>query len=321
MSNRKQLTIEDLINYYYDASDFIVNELGEIDFKLDEFLSKEDGVPLRDSDIQEIMSMLKRENILRANLNKYLRKANYLSTIMSLKKIGRQQTLLKTVSPLGINFGGIRLGSLCWAFYCDFYYGTKEPLAPEGERFVTTTFYAKKVAVWIGMYSTSIPNVNYKIGDLCTYEFPYSNSESVIHQKYWNMAYQKAKEAGIENKLKSIQIKFFYEGIAFNPQTGEWQQANLIFQYECDSNHCWRSTGNEKLPYRPDLPGERHFEGKVRVEKYYLKTNGGCCYGGDVGGMWCTEAKWANRHCKGCFAPDASGSQNFASIPFRVVDN
>ncbi|WP_456396528.1 hypothetical protein [Thermococcus sp.] len=78
-----------------------------------------------------------------------------------------------------------------------------------------------------------------------------------------------------------------------------------VWKVDCHKNECWLTS------YRPDLPEHPN---EVIAEEYfklYVNENWlSCCNGGDVG----SSCAWANRHCGGCFAPDASRAQNFAWV-------
>ncbi len=108
--------------------------------------------------------------------------------------------------------------------------------------------------------------------------------------------------------LSIIQIKYFYSGQAYNPYTGSYQKAVLIWQFDCDEGGCFLTSYNPHLP-DPNNPTyiPYVYTTLLRVDWYNLYDN--CCYGPDN-----PECNWANGHCYGCFAPDDSASQNFAWV-------
>ena len=136
----------------------------------------------------------------------------------------------------------------------------------------------QKVRVWVGMYSTTVPNVNYMIGEYCTATFTTNMTY------YWNRA--KNKNSG----TKSIEIKWFY--LADHGST----TYNVIWQGRKNSSREWYSYGR----YTTTNP---QF-GTYQIDCF--EDHHACCVY-----TW-YNCDWCNTHCGGCFACDPSGSQNFS---------
>ncbi|WP_324734772.1 hypothetical protein VFC49_05980 [Thermococcus sp. SY098] len=305
-------SVEELITFYRQASELTFYKTALIDLKISsEFESDMYNMTL-------VVQLLQKRKYLWNKIYEYLTKRDELYTLSRLWDTQNYQIEPKILDvPDFCYYNGriwicseIREGYLQDEECCLTYYGIKQPL-PENVEITFTN--VEPTVVWIGMYSSQNPDISFHFADWCTYTFPSDNDENTIKTLYWDTAYELARSLG--EPLRSIQIKFFYKAYAQNPDSGDIQEANLIYQYECyytsaGTVGCWPSPGygGTKLPLNPLNPGIIKTE--VTVFPYYLACK---CYG-DCGGYGCSYAKWANGHCNGCFAPDESTSQNFATI-------
>lgn len=304
---REDINLEWLISYYQQASELTFDKILEIEYRLQGLTNNTSK-----TSSQEILSLLNEKRMLWHRLNEYENEKTRLMMIKNLKSIGRKQILLKSqgIHPMAVEFGGIHAGSSCSSSYCYNFYGKKPSLNRPGDNYGTAEFNVYPRAVWVGLYLSKEPRISTFWGEYCTYTFPSTNDKNEMKSIYWTRAVElAAMHLGSYFKYSgSIQIKFFYGGQAKNHNTGKWQISNLIFQYECNDEACWISGPREPLPRYPSSSTQGTYY--IFVWKDHLI--GGCCKGGDDGGSSCFGAVWGNRHCGGCFAPDASASQNFA---------
>ncbi|USH00921.1 hypothetical protein K1720_06420 [Thermococcus argininiproducens] len=310
---RKDVNLDWFIAYYRQAVELTFDEYIETDTKLREAIKEVKG---SNATIEDVLKLIERRRGIWDEIYAYLEERDKLQTLKKLKELGKQQIMIKTITgiqPLAYNFGGINEGSSCLSWSCP----PTMSYPPLPEYTPVYYSYASPTTVWVGLYNSSTPNVNKFWGEYCTYEFP---STSTDVKKYWDWAIEKANSKGFYafKDVGSIQVKLFYSGSAYNPNNGEYQESNLIWQFECHKNpkdgknECWVGSYKPKLPpYPSTVMFDQYFE--LYVYKYVLK----CCKGGDVG----NSCKWSNRHCGGCFAPDASSSQNFAWInrPYQEI--
>ncbi len=250
---------------------------------------------------------------LQEKLNTHIIDSALLEEYLRLRETGKQQTLLQsaTVTPLVINYGGLPKGYLCCPddpYYCSLCEYPKQILSdnfyasPWTHTDGFATFYnLQPVGVWVGMYQSPTPDEDYYWGMYCTEEFPSTNNPNEIWNIYWLYATELANSPSFEDH-GSIQINFFYDGTAYNYFTGHYQTANLIYQYNCNKNGCYKSPILDPLPSNP-----RYHPSPYTDTLYIYVKVLACCNGGLVG----SSCKWANRHCSSCFAPDESKSQNF----------
>jgi hypothetical protein len=307
---REDIDLDWLISYYQQASELTFDKILKIEYQLQGLTNNMSEISNVSS--QKILTLLNEERMLWHRLNEYENEKTRLMMIRNLKSIGRKQILLTShgISPMAVEFGGIRTGSSCSSWYCYNFYGKKPSLNQPGDNYGTAEFNVYPRAVWVGLYLSKEPRISTFWGEYCTYAFPSINDKNEIKSIYWTRAVElAAMHLGSYFKHSgSIQIKFLYGGQAKNQNTGKWQTSNLIFQYECNDETCWISGPRQPLPRYPSSPTQGTYY--IFVWKDHLI--GGCCKGGDDGGGSCFGAVWGNRHCGGCFAPDASASQNFA---------
>ena len=301
---RKDVDLDWFIAYYTQAAELTFDEYFEADIEL--------NLRLKSGNItdKEAIQLLNKRKKLSEEIFEYLKERDKLQTIKNLNELGRKQLMMKTigVEPLGIY--GISQGYSCNT--CP----SKATLLPSTSNPEGTPgtsvyyYYASPVAVWVGMHITETPQESGYIGQYCTYELPSSKTDV---RKYWWWAESKFEEIckDCEFDLESIQVKVFYAGLARNSNSGQDQRANLIWQFECNKNECYLTSYRPELRDNPDDPiiGEYFL---LYVNPYCLA----CCNGGDVG----STCLWSNRHCSGCFAPDASASQYFPWVnhPYQM---
>jgi len=303
---RKDVDLEWFIAFYRQAGELTFDEYIETDMKLKETIKE---IKAGNATVEDALGLIEKKKQIWDRIYAYLEERDKLQTLKKLKELGRKQTIMKTagIQPLAYNFGGINEGSSCLSVTCYFDYGDKDTLPgvndPSNAESAPLVYYSffYPVAVWVGLYDSSSPNATKFWGEYCTYEFP---STSTDVKKYWDWAVEKANSRGFYSfkDAGSIQVKLFYDGSAYNPKEGTYQESNIIWQFECNKTGCWVINYRLKLLSEPDLG---HY-----AEYYKLYVYAGvlsCCKNGDVGSF----CKWANRHCGGCFAPDESKSQNF----------
>ena len=306
---RKDVNLDWFIAFYRQAGELTFDEYIETDMKLREALKE---VKAGNATIDDALELIEKRKRIWDKIYGYLKERDKLQTLKKLKELGKQQTIMKTmgIEPLAYNFGGIAEGSSCSSIACYLNYGYKDTLPGVYDIYETGTNPPEKVyyqvfspvAVWVGIYQSSTPDIDYFWGEYCTYEFP---STSTDVKKYWDKAVELHPGSQFED-FGSIQVKLFYDGIAYNPKEGSYQESNIIWQFECNKNGCWVTSYHPKLLSPPDVT-YRNQEYMLYIYARVLE----CCSGGDVSSLTC---KWANRHCGGCFAPDESKSQNFAVV-------
>jgi hypothetical protein len=312
---REDVDLEWFQGYYLQAKELIMYKRAltdvEIKKKLEEL--KKDQSNINDEDIQYILKRLDKMKVLQEKLNTHIIDSTILDEYIKLRTLGRQQVIKsQIITPLSTptNYGGLPIGYSCGS--C----ATPKPILsydqgiPGEHTLGYATFYnLQPIGVWVGMYLSSSPDEDYYWGMYCTEYFPSTNSLSTIKAVYWehavDLAYDISPEFGedFENS-GSIQIKFFYDGTAYNyfSTPNEYQVANLIYQYNCNKNGCYKSRILRALPSNP-----QYHPTPYSTELYIYVRVLACCNGGLVG----SSCKWANRHCSSCFAPDESKSQNF----------
>ncbi|AEH25142.1 coiled-coil domain-containing protein [Pyrococcus yayanosii] len=263
--------------------------------------------------VNRIFLLINNQSILWNQLREYaalrddLQTKSLLSNSNSLAISGAGNHNCQLKSNGKINCREIQRG-----YYEDFecclsFYRILSPL----KSYQTYTFVGlTPVAVWVGMYSSEFPNVDYHIGDWCTYTFPPDNRESTIRDIYWETAREIGRNWGLN--VKSIQIKFFYSARVYRQETRKYEETNLIFQYDCyfsgESVRCLPSPAYRKSLFADPQSPPYRYTTKIVTNPYWLV----CKSGGNCNGYGCQYAKWANAHCGGCFAPDKSASQYFA---------
>ena len=303
---KKNIDLGWLIAYYQQAGELTFDEYIKTDIELQNVV-KHIETNNSSSNINDILKLLNKKRELNSQIHTYAEERDKLIVLYHLIEKAKKQKfeLIKTgnIEPLAIHLGGIHQREECDCSNLE----TKRTLPGVSSQYdatyapyVTYTDFRPSV-VWIGMYSTDQPYYWAFWGDFCTYEFPETRNDIV---QYWMWAIQKAQENHWDG-LRSIQVKMFYEGHALNTnyQPTYTQEANIIWQFDCNQDGCWAVT-NRLFPL--ENPDTTHYyeSYKLYVNAYYL----GCCTSGDVG----SSCKWANKHCYGCFAPDESASQNFA---------
>ncbi|NJE85769.1 hypothetical protein E3E23_08035 [Thermococcus sp. CX2] len=290
------------IAYYRQAAELTFTVVVQTDIKMKELLKKVKAGNYTEETIEEIFTLLDRREKLWEEIYKFAEEKEKLQTLQTLKETGRKQTLIASTTglePLAIHFGGIAEGYNCGL--CS----EPAPALPgvysqydADQAPYVRYLYFSPAAVWVGIYESSTPNRATFWGDYCTYDFPDTGTD---FKKYWDQAVW--LHPALPYIGGSIQIKLFYSGSAYNPETLSYQESNIIWQVECNNGGCWVVTNCLKPLQDPDVT---HYNGfyKLYLNTPYLV----CCGGGDVG----SSCKWANRHCNGCFAPDSARSQNFA---------
>ncbi|WP_198362095.1 hypothetical protein [Thermococcus pacificus] len=210
---RSDVDLAWFIAYYRQAAELTFTEVVQTDMRMRELLKKVEAGNYTEETINEILTLLDKREKLWREIYKFAEEKEKLQTLKTLKETGRKQTLIKAatgVEPLAIKFGGIAKGCFCSYLHCYNSYGTAPPLpgvihpldASEAPYMYYREFYP--VVLWVGMYTSSEPDVNHFWGDYCTYEFPSTGTD---FEKYWN----RAIELGLQT-FGSIQIKLFYEG-------------------------------------------------------------------------------------------------------------
>ncbi|NJE61419.1 hypothetical protein [Thermococcus sp. 21S7] len=324
---RTDVDLEWFIAYYRQAAELTFTEVVQTDMRMRELLKKVEAGNYTDDTISEIFTLLDKREKLWNEIYRFTEEKEKLQTIQTLRETGRKQILIASatgVEPLAINFGGIAQGDSCSESICMDAYGLAPPLpgvfnkAYASSAPVVHYTYISPVAVWVGIYESSIPNKDYYWGQYCTYDFPKSSTD---FKKYWDRAVQ--LYPALPDIGGSMEIKLFYRGWAYNTNSnpvphstagmstgssnGRFQESNLIWQVECNKNGCW-VVSYYQLPL--SNPGTSHSDIYVRLYINFQWLRDRCCKGGDVGNM----CKWANGHCGGCFAPDESASQNFPIV-------
>jgi len=286
-----------------------------IDDKINNILKNiSSGTATGDDVITKVFSLINNQSILWDQLRDYAALRDNLRTRSFLSK---NSNSLATSSNSDHNCqlksnGKINCREIQKGYYEDFecclsFYRVLSPL----KSYQTYTFIGlRPVAVWVGMYSSGFPDRNYHVGDWCTYTFPSDNRESTIINIYWETAQEIGRNWA--RTVRSIQIKFFYSARVYRQETRQYEETNLIFQYDCyfseGSVRCLPSPSYGKYLFtNPQSPPYRYTT-KIVTNPYWLV----CKYGGDCKGYGCQYSKWANSHCGGCFAPDKSASQYFA---------
>ena len=296
---RKDVDLDWFIAYYRQAEENAFYKYSVMDMQLKKALKS--GT----LNIQNALNILENEDKLWNEIYDYLEEKTKLETLKRLKMMGKQQIIMKTIGiePLYINYGGInkRYGNCPISPYSPYKCGDNylAETLPTHDSGISVTFIGlQPVALWVGMYTVNPDNTLKYIGEYCRYS-DYFKPENKLHE-FFEIA------RSYDSSTERIQIKYFYSGQAYNPYTGSYQKAVLIWQFDCDESGCFLTSYNPHLPdpnnptYIPYI-----YTTLLRVDWYNLYDN--CCYGPDN-----PECNWANGHCYGCFAPDDSASQNFA---------
>ncbi|MCO6040634.1 hypothetical protein [Thermococcus alcaliphilus] len=298
---RKDVDLDWFIAYYRQAEENTFYEYSVMNMQLKNMVKE--GIV----DIQDALDIIKTEDKLWDKIYSYLEEKTKLETLKRLKTIGRKQTIMKTmgIEPLYINYGGIseRYGNCPISPYSPYKCGDNylTETLPAHDSGISVTFIGlQPVALWVGMYTVNPDNTLKYIGEYCRYS-DYFKPENKLHE-FFDIA------RSYDSSTERIQIKYFYSGQAYNPYTGSYQKAVLIWQFDCDEGGCFLTSYNPHLP-DPNNPTyiPYVYTTLLRVDWYNLYDN--CCYGPDN-----PECNWANGHCYGCFAPDDSASQNFAWV-------
>ncbi len=139
--------------------------------------------------------------------------------------------------------------------------------------------------VWIGCFSSSIPDVGHFIGEYCTYTYTTSMSY------YWNLARQRCGSS-----TRSVQVKWFYRAYPMPPDD-DWKH---YFIWEGNRNEWseWYTYGDPFTDTSPD-PGYYY----IKANYYYV--------------LWCcgSSANYCNTHCGRCFACDRDATQHYIGRP------
>ena len=317
---KKDVDLDWFIAFYRQAGELTFDEYIETGMKLRETLKE---VKAGNATIEDALKLIQQRKEIWDRIYDYLEERDRLQTLKKLKELGKQQTIIKTigVEPLSTphDFGwydgwGERWGN-CNSGYIPICgnYNLKSWLPESGEDWGENPVYFKNLevaAVWVGIYTTSEPYQPAFTAQYCTHEFFLPSNEDYNVRVYWDRAIKLMESIGYANfgEYGSIQIKYFYAGEAYNsrPSDRSYQKANLIFQFECNKYACWISSYHPQLPTPSnpyDIPSTGYYPLYVFARAIYAN----CCIGIDN-----PECNWANGHCKGCFAPDESASQNFA---------
>jgi len=307
-------TPEDAITKLSIAGEMTFDKIISIDNKINEILENitNSKNAARDT-ITKVFSLMGSQSVLWDKLREYALLRDELQTKFLLSK--SSSSVISSISDHNcqlksngkINCREIQKGynedfECCLSFY---------RVLPPLKSYQTYTFVGlRPVAVWVGMYSSDFPNVNYHFGDWCTYTFPPDNRESTIRNIYWKTAQEIGRNWG--RNVRSIQIKFFYSARVYRQETRKYEETNLIFEYNCyfsgDSVRCLPSPSYWKYLFTDPQNPPYRYTTKIVTNPYWLV----CRSGGNCNGYGCQYAKWANAHCGGCFAPDKSASQYFA---------
>jgi len=304
---KKDVNLDWLIAFYRQASELTFDDYIEVDMRLRDTLKE---IKAGNGTIEDALKLIRERRKLWSEIYRYLEERDKLQTIKTLRELGRRQTIMKTLgivsyredeviyhSELGLRYPCTET-NIDGTPYCGV--NSLKQVLPS-YNYPGTPFFEDltPIAVWVGVYSSSEPNRDYYLGEFCTYTF---KEESRLHE-YWELARY------YDSRAKSVQIKYFYDGIAYNPSIGEYQIVNLIWQFECNSaTTCWVTSYRPRLPYPNNPLTIPNGEYVIRVFSRALRSN--CCrsssshdnpYG----------CHWSNRHCEACFAPDDSASQNF----------
>ncbi|HIH72173.1 MAG TPA: hypothetical protein HA300_02205 [Thermococcaceae archaeon] len=307
-SVRKDVDLKWFIAFYRQAGELTFDEYVVTDMKLREVIKE---IKAGNATVEDALKLIRQRKEIWDRIYAYLEERDKLQTFKNLKELGRKQTIMKTmgIEPYGIYSNVTYYNELGVKYSCaeiiidGIPYCGANPLKQTLPSYTypgTPSFKdLTPIAVWVGVYSSSEPNTDYYLGEFCTYTF---KKESKLHE-YWELAKY------YDSRAKSVQIKYFYDGIAYNPSTGEYQIANLIWQFECNSaTNCWVTSYRPRLPDPNDPLTIPNGEYVIRVFSRALRSN--CCrsssshdnpYG----------CHWSNGHCNACFAPDDSASQNF----------
>ncbi len=142
-----------------------------------------------------------------------------------------------------------------------------------------------KTRVWVGMYSTTTPNINYLIDQFCTSTF----NKDLTH--YWNIA--KIRKPS----TNSIQVKFFYTATC----QYDGKRHDLIWEGNKNASGYWWTYAE----YKTIDP----IAGSYNIICYSI---GGVCqrYLSCCGGPL---YQWCNTHCGLCFACDVDATQHFVN--------
>ena len=312
---RKDVDLDWFIAFYRQAGELTFDEYVETDMRLRETLKE---IKAGNVAVEDALELIEKRKEIWDRIYAYLEERDKLQTLKKLKELGKQQTIMKTTgiqplaisniiyySELGTRYACSQV-SIGGVLYCGGDNPLKDTLPPY---YVSPVEYRdlEPIAVWVGVYASDTPNSDYYLGQFCIYTF---KKESELHY-YWERA------RNYDVRAKSIQIKYFYDGIAYNPKTSEEQVANLIWQFECNANRCWLTSYRPHLP-NPDnpyyIPNDEYM-----LYVYWRVLNSNCCrssssHDNPYGCLW------ANGHCNGCFAPDDSASQYFPHIdrPYQV---
>lgn len=157
------------------------------------------------------------------------------------------------------------------------------PFLPNGTRYFSGFAQTK---VWVGMYSTSTPNMNYLIDQFCTSTFTTSMTY------YWNIAKTR------KPSTNSIQVKWFHTATC----SYDGQMHDLIWEGNKNASTYWYTYA----PYNTTYPGS----GNYGIQCYSI---GGVCqrYLSCCGGP--PLYRWCNTHCGLCFACDVDATQHFVT--------
>ncbi|EHR77850.2 hypothetical protein OCC_03172 [Thermococcus litoralis DSM 5473] len=280
---RKDVDLDWFIAFYRQAGELTFDEYVVTDMKLRETIGE---IKAGNATVEDALGLIEEKKQIWDRIYAYLGERDKLQTLKKLKELGRKQTIMKTtgVEPLSIDVG-ISRGWGCQLHYC---FGESSPALPSQ----AYLYDFQKVAVWVGMYTSSTPNMNYFYDEYCTYDF---TSTYDIHE-YWDKAVELTYDPILGGSpVHSIQVKWF-----FSAYDSDDVKHDIIWQFECDATHCWLTTGRADLPDPNLVPWGTY---KLDVFENYLD----CCRGCLIG----CQCHWCNTHCSGCFACDPSGAQNF----------
>ena len=197
----------------------------------------------------------------------------------------RMHRLTRQLSEYRFREGGLYVGSLISKggtfvlTYCD----------PPGRVLTTGWNYLHDFErggwVWVGCFSSSIPNVGHFIGQYCAYTYTTSMSY------YWNLARQRCGSS-----TRSIQVKWFYRAYPMPPDD-DWKH-DFIWEGNKNEWSEWYTYGDPFTDTSPD-PGYYY----IKANYYYV--------------LWCcgSSANYCNTHCGRCFSCDRDATQHFIGRP------
>ena len=142
--------------------------------------------------------------------------------------------------------------------------------------------WRKADRVWVGCYSTSVPDTRYFLGEFCTSYY------TTNFNYYWNLA--KSGYCGVSgSQVNSIQVKFFH---AASISGYNWSH-DMIWEINKNSTREWSRYG---VRYKTtDPPAGYYMFSDYNFVLY-------CC---------APPRKYCNTHCGGCFACDDDATQHF----------